>query len=74
MNHQQELTTESQNKAILKHLQAGLTITPLEALKRYQCFRLSARIHDLKAKGHDIRTDIILDGRKKYAIYKLKQS
>lgn len=63
--------TESQNKQILAHLEAGLSITPLEALKRYGCFRLGARIHDLRAKGYPIATNMISDGRKRYATYSI---
>ena len=48
-------TAQSQNRAILAHLQAGRTITPLEALHFYNCFRLSARIYDLRQRDHDIR-------------------
>jgi hypothetical protein len=42
---------ESQNKAIAKHLNEGNTITPLEALNLFGCFRLSARIYDLRKLG-----------------------
>lgn len=63
--------TESQNKQILAHLEAGLSITPLEALKRYGCFRLGARIHDLRTKGHPIVTTMVSDGRKRYATYSI---
>jgi len=34
----------SQNKAILAYLRKGNSITPLTALNRFSCFRLSARI------------------------------
>jgi hypothetical protein len=32
----------------------GNTITPLDALQNYGCFRLAARISDLKNQGHAI--------------------
>jgi len=41
---------KSQNDRILGYLQEGNTITPLEALDLFGCFRLSARIHDLKKR------------------------
>jgi hypothetical protein len=50
---------ESQNKTILQMLLDGEKVTPLDALNRCGCFRLSARIFDLRAKGYDIRTDIV---------------
>ncbi len=62
--------TKSQNDAILAHLERGESISPLEALEKYQCFRLAARIHDLRLKGHIIRqeTAYTKDG-KRFAVY-----
>lgn len=39
---------------IKAHLQSGRSITPLEALDLYRCFRLGARIYDLRCEGMDI--------------------
>ena len=39
---------QTHNKAIIAWLKAGHTITPLEALKKWRCFRLGARIWELK--------------------------
>jgi len=45
----------TQNQKILKYLQTHRKgITPMDALKLCGCFRLSARIHDLKEEGHNI--------------------
>lgn len=33
---------------ILAHLRAGNRLTALEALEKFQCFRLAARIHELR--------------------------
>lgn len=43
--------SESQNKRILRHLQDGHSITGIEALNKFQCFRLPSRINDIK-KAH----------------------
>ena len=43
---------ESQNKTIKAHLESGKTITAIEALTQYQCFRLASRISDLKKSGY----------------------
>lgn len=49
----------SQNKMILKYLQTHKRgLTPIDALEKFGCFRLSARIADLKEMGYDIRTDM----------------
>ena len=45
---------ESQNAAILNHLKKVGPITPMEALEKYGCFRLAARIYELRMRGHDI--------------------
>ena len=45
---------EAQNTLILNHLQNGNSITPLEALKLFDCLRLSARIFNLRELGHDV--------------------
>lgn len=45
----------SQNQQILKYLRKHRSgITPMDALKLCGCFRLSARIFDLKEAGHNI--------------------
>lgn len=46
--------TLSQCERILIHLQSGKTINPLQALNLYDCFRLGARIYDLKQAGFDL--------------------
>lgn len=51
--------TESQNKTILQMLLDGMNVTPMDALNACGCFRLSARIFDLRAKGYDIKTDMV---------------
>jgi hypothetical protein len=46
----------TQNLMVLAHLRRK-SITPLEALNLYGCFRLAARIYDLRQKGHNILTN-----------------
>lgn len=62
-----------QNAHILVHLQDKGPITPLEALSLYGCFRLGARIWDLKKRGHDIQTTMIRVGGKSVAQYSLNR-
>ena len=61
----------SQENLILNHLQQGKTITPLESLQLYGCFRLGARIMELKQQGHNIVNEWETNGKKRYAKYKL---
>ena len=67
---------ETQNKRIEKYLLSGRTLTPLDALYEFSCFRLSARIYDLRKRGYDIESKprkITSDGKQKVVVeYKLK--
>jgi len=69
------MSDESQNNQILRHLQAGKSITPMDALRLYGSLRLSARIWQLRQKGNPISVRIIptLTG-KRVAEYYLKQT
>jgi len=64
-------TVEAQNKRILKYLQSGATVNPLSSLDLFGSFRLAARIHDLKGQGHNIKTTMVYNGKKKWANYNL---
>jgi hypothetical protein len=46
----------------------GQKVTPLIALRRFGCFRLGARIYDLKQKGYAIESRMVETSRgsKKY--------
>ena len=44
----------SQSDDILKALQRGERLTPLDALTQYNCMRLASRISDLKREGYTI--------------------
>lgn len=46
----------SQRAAILSALRLGRSITPLDALRDFHCFRLGARIYDLKREGYKIKS------------------
>ena len=40
-------------------MQDGHRITPIEALDLFGCFRLGARIADLKEAGHEIKSEFV---------------
>lgn len=61
----------SQEFAILSHLKEQKSITPIDALNQYGCFRLGARIHELKQQGHNIQTNFICKDGKRFAQYSL---
>ena len=63
--------TTSQSAKVLYHLQNYGPLTAIEALELFACFRLAARINDLKEAGHDIQTKTVKEDGKKYAVYSL---
>jgi hypothetical protein len=66
------LTPKTQSDAILAHLSRGLPITPLEALDRFGCFRLGARIWDLRKQGWKINATLLkLSNGKRVAQYRM---
>lgn len=63
---------KSQTQLIYEHLQTGKSLTPLEALRLFGCFRLGARIWELKEQGIKIDTSFKKVGtNKSVAEYKL---
>ena len=61
--------TESQNEAIRKHLREGKALTSIDALVLFGCFRLSARIKDLRDRGEPIKSELVNVGDKRCARY-----
>jgi hypothetical protein len=62
----------TQNAMILAHLREGHEITPLEALEKFGCLRLAARISDLRATGQSIGVRIHnAPNGKRFAAYRL---
>ena len=48
---------ESQNKQIKTYLESGKSITALEALDLFGCFRLASRMNDLKKMGVKFKSE-----------------
>ena len=66
--------TDSQNALIKGWLLNGYSITQLEALNQFGCFRLAARISDLRDQSLNIVTEIVtLENGKRVARYFLKK-
>jgi len=65
---------KSQEKEIKKYLLTGKSLTQLDALYLFNCFRLGARVYDLKKKGMNIKTEMIeiTSGGKKKLVAKYK--
>lgn len=65
------MTYKAQSQMILEYMAQGHRISPLEALNKFGCLRLGARIYDLKNEGHNIITEIVSENGKRYARYTL---
>lgn len=62
----------SQTTQIQKHLEKGKSLTAIQALNKYGCFRLAARIADLRNDGMNIKTTIVkLKNNKHIATYSM---
>jgi hypothetical protein len=49
----------SQPTQILGHLMHRGSLTPLQAIKRFNCLRLSGRILELRKCGYSIETELV---------------
>tara|TARA_R110001583_G_scaffold6515_2_gene33112 strand:+ start:8356 stop:8640 length:285 start_codon:yes stop_codon:yes gene_type:complete len=69
---------ESQKSKIMKYLAEGNSITPLDALEKFGCFRLAAIVHNIKQErefmeNKDLVTTMVTNKfGVKYGSYKLK--
>ena len=61
----------TQTEMIRAHLQSGRDITPIDALNHYGCFRLAARIKELRNQGLPIETLTEQRDGKAWAKYRL---
>jgi hypothetical protein len=66
-------STDSQTALIKGWLLNGKSITQLDALNMFGCFRLAARIANIREEGFDIVTDMIIVNDKRVANYRLSK-
>ena len=59
----------SQTKEILNYLNSGKRLTSLEALEKFNCLRLAARIKDLRNMGYKVETNMLQFKKKRAAQY-----
>ena len=61
---------DDQASRILRYLQDGGKLTPMDALQMFGCFRLGGRIYDLKKAGYKIESEMVkLPNGKRVARY-----
>lgn len=63
----------SQTDQIRAALIFGRSLTPLDALNEFGCFRLAARVADLRREGLDIECKTETTNGKRYARYQLRR-
>lgn len=64
----------TQTDVIRSYLLEGNSITPIDALQRFGCFRLAARIEELRKAGLDIETIKERRNGKSYARYQIRNA
>jgi hypothetical protein len=62
---------EGIKEKLKKHLESGCTITPLEALSKFHCFRLAVYIDRLRKDGMNIHTEMVKENGKQFARYSI---
>ena len=67
------ITKYSQQEQIKECLLEGNSITAMEALDLFGCFRLASRISDLKKQGLNIESRRVHKGEKWVSEYRLNQ-
>jgi hypothetical protein len=64
----------TQNDVIRAALLAGRSLTPLDALRDFGCFRLAARVADLRREGLPIECVSETANGKRFARYYLRRT
>lgn len=59
----------TQNVMILRYLESGRGLTPMDALSLFGSFRLGARIFELRQQGHEIKKVMLRKDGKNFALY-----
>jgi hypothetical protein len=65
---------KTQKHQILARLATGAVLTPLDALHDFGCFRLAARIAELREDGWNITTIASANNGKRHAVYVMSQA
>lgn len=60
---------KTQKEQIKNYLISKKSITPIQALNKFGCFRLAAVIYKLKNEGLKIQTEMIYNKKQQFAKY-----
>ena len=67
------MKTQSQYHKILSHLKRGWKLTPIQALNKYGCLRLAARIEEIRDAGFKVATNMVTRNGARFAEYQLER-
>lgn len=54
-----EQSSASQKAQILRHMQNGYSLTPIQALHLFGSLRLPARISEIRSEGWDVKSEFV---------------
>ena len=60
----------SQTQRIREYLERGKSITAIQALHKFQCFRLASRIAEIR-KHREVKSKLVTSNGKHFASYSL---
>lgn len=63
----------SQKELILNYMREEGSIDPFSALMQLGCFRLAARIHELREDGHAIESELVHTETSKHSVYWIEE-
>ena len=66
------MRTEDHKHQILEYMRKYGSITPMEALREFGCYRLGARIYELRVSGVRIKTELVKSMTRPGLIRRLK--
>lgn len=61
----------SKQAAVLAHLKRGRTITSWQAFEKFGATRLADIVFKLRGHGFNVVTELVEDGKSRYARYRL---
>jgi hypothetical protein len=68
------VSTDSIRLQLQRYLASGASITPLQALRKFNCLSLSQRIGELKRDRWPIKVELVKVGEKRVARYSIDRS
>ena len=60
---------ESKQEQVLQALKGGQRLSGLDIWRKFGAYRAAVIIHRLSQAGHDIKTDVIREGKTRYVVY-----